>query len=51
MNGRTYVIPEDVKAIRHQVLRHRIQLSFAAIADGVAVETIIDKLVASVTTP
>ena len=51
MQKRTYVIPEDVKAIRHQVLRHRIQLSYAAIADGITVESIIDKLVASVTTP
>ncbi len=49
--GRTYVIPDDVKLLRHQVLRHRIDLNYAAIADGVEVETIIDKLVNSIQTP
>ena len=51
MYGRTYVIPEDVKAIRHQVLRHRIQLSYAAVADGVTVEKVIDELVSGIVTP
>jgi len=51
MYGRTYVIPEDVKSIRHQVLRHRIQLSYAAAADGVTVESVIDELVSGITTP
>ena len=51
MNGRTYAIPEDVKNMRHQVLRHRIGLGYAAVADNVSVETIIDKLVNSVPTP
>ena len=51
MNGRTYAIPEDVKNMRHQVLRHRIGLNYAAVADNVSVETIIDKLVNSVPTP
>ena len=51
MSGRTYAIPEDVKNMRHQVLRHRIGLNYAAVADNVSVETIIDKLVNSVPTP
>ena len=51
MNGRTYAVPEDVKNMRHQVLRHRIGLNYAAVADNVSVETIIDKLVNSVPTP
>jgi len=49
--GRTYVIPDDVKLLRHQVLRHRIELSYAAIADGVEVETIIDGMVGAIQTP
>ena len=49
--GRTYVTPDDVKMLRHQVLRHRISLSYAAVADRVDVETIIDKLVGAVQTP
>ncbi len=51
LNRRTYVIPEDIRLISHQVLRHRIGLSFAAAADNVEVETIIDRLVATVKTP
>lgn len=49
--GRTYVIPDDVKLLRYQVLRHRIELNYSAIADNVEVETIIDKIVGSVQTP
>ena len=51
MNGRTYAVPEDVKNMRHQVLRQGIGLNYAAVADNVSVETIIDKLVNSVPTP
>ena len=49
--GRTYVTPDDVKLLRHQILRHRIELNYAAIADDVSVETIIDKIVGSIQTP
>ena len=51
MKGRTHVIPEDVQDMRHQILRHRIALNYAAVADGVPVEAIINSLVASVKTP
>jgi|UniRef100_I5ARP0 MoxR-like ATPase len=51
MNERTYVIPDDVRAVCHQVLRHRIQLSYSAVADNVAVEDIIDKIVSAIPTP
>ena len=49
--GRTYVTPDDVKLMRHQILRHRIELNYAAIADSIEVETIIDKIVGSVPSP
>jgi len=51
MNGRSYVTPDDVKLLRHSVLRHRITLNFAAVADDVRVETIIDAIIESVKTP
>ena len=51
INGRTYVIPDDIKALSHGILRHRISLSFEAIADEVAVETIIDAIISSIKTP
>ena len=49
--GRAYVTPDDVKAMRHEVMRHRIMLNFAAIADGVKEETIIDAIVGAIVTP
>lgn len=44
LRGRGYVVPQDVKDIAPEVLRHRILLSFAADADGLTVETIIARL-------
>jgi len=51
INGRYYCTPEDVKAMRHAVLRHRIMLNFAALADGIEEETIIDAIVGAIKTP
>ncbi len=51
MLGRTYVTPEDVKMVSHQVLRHRIGLNYSAVADNVPVEAVIDALVNSVKAP
>lgn len=51
LNGRTHVIPEDIKALRYSVLRHRISLNFAAVADNVSVEQIIDAIFGAVQTP
>ena len=43
--------PDDIKALSRGILRHRIALSFEAIADEVKVETIIDAIVASIKAP
>lgn len=51
MQSRAYVTPDDVKEMRHEVMRHRIMLNFAAIADGVKPETIIDAIFQAVDTP
>ena len=51
INGRTYVTPDDIKALRYSILRHRISLSFEAIADEVKVETIIDAIINSIKAP
>jgi MoxR-like ATPase len=40
--GRSFVIPEDIKAVRHSVLRHRIVRTFEALATNVPPEQIID---------
>ena len=51
INGRDYVIPEDIKQLRYSVLRHRIILNFEAIADQVHPEVIIDAIFNAVTAP
>lgn len=48
---RGYIIPEDVRAVCHDVLRHRIGLSFEAEADEVGVDELIDKLLNTVEVP
>ena len=51
LNGRGHVIPEDVKAIAHRVLRHRIILGFEADAEGVTTDEIITAIVAAIPAP
>ncbi len=51
INGRTYVTPDDIKALSYSILRHRITLSFEAIADEVQVETIIEAIISSIKAP
>ncbi len=50
-NNRTYVIPEDIKAVRHQVLRHRISLTYGAKSEGITPEIIIDQIFNNIPTP
>lgn len=49
LKGRDYVSPEDVNAIAHDVLRHRIKLSFKAISAGYTTEILISQLLKKVT--
>ena len=51
LQGRDFVTPEDVKAIAHDVLRHRILLSYEAQADGVTPDQFIDALLNTVPAP
>ena len=51
INGRTYVTPDDIKALSYSILRHRISLNFEAIADEVKVEIIINAIVNSIKAP
>jgi MoxR-like ATPase len=45
LNGRDFVLPEDIKAIAHDVLNHRIILNFEAQADGITTAQIIQTLI------
>ncbi len=51
MNGRGYVLPEDVKAIAHETLRHRILLSYEAEAEGITPSGIIESVLKTVKVP
>lgn len=49
--GRDYVTPEDIHAIIHDVLRHRLLLTFEAEAEGIQTEQLIDELIKWVALP
>lgn len=49
--GRDHVIPDDVTGMRFPVLRHRLLLSFEALAERVRPEDLIDDIFAAVPTP
>ncbi|MDR3256722.1 MAG: MoxR family ATPase [Endomicrobium sp.] len=51
LQGRGYVIPEDIKIIGHDVLRHRILVTYEAEADSITSDDIIDKIFGGVEVP
>jgi MoxR-like ATPase len=51
LNKRGYVIPEDVRSICKDILRHRIGLTYEAEAENVNVEQIIDEILRTVNVP
>jgi len=51
LKGRLTIAPEDIQRVAHPVLRHRVLLNFAAEAEGVSVERVIDELLTSVPAP
>ena len=48
LSGRDYVTPEDVQGIAHDVLRHRLVLSYEAHAAGIPADQVIDRIVEKV---
>ena len=51
LDGRDYVVPDDIKALATAVLRHRLILSAAAEIEGREVETIVGELIESTEAP
>ncbi|OQY37840.1 MAG: ATPase [Spirochaetaceae bacterium 4572_7] len=49
--GRDYVLPEDVKSVVYDVLRHRIVLSYEAEAEALTADDVIKEILASVPVP
>ena len=48
LSGRDYVDPQDVRAIVHDVLRHRLTLSYEAQGEGVTPDRVVDEIVTQV---
>lgn len=51
LRGRGYVIPEDVRAVCHDVLRHRIGLTYEAEANNITADEIISEILDKVEVP
>jgi len=51
LNGRSYVIPQDVKRVAHDILRHRILLNYKAEAEGMNADKIITEIINDIPIP
>lgn len=51
LRGRDYALPDDVTDVAADVLRHRLVLSYEALADDVAADDVVDRVVAAVPRP
>ena len=51
INGRGFVIPDDIKQIAHEVLRHRLILTFEAEADEINTDKVIDIILEKIPSP
>ncbi len=51
LDGRDYVTPDDVRAIAHNCLRHRLHLSYEARADGLSNDDVVSEVIKQVAVP
>ena len=51
LRGRGYVIPEDVRAVCHDVMRHRMGLSYEAEANNITADEIISSILDKIAVP
>lgn len=51
MAGRDYMLPEDVKSLAHEILDHRIGLSYESISERVTTYSVTEKILDSVQVP
>ena len=51
LRGRRYVLPEDITDLVPDVLRHRVVLSYEALAEGVTAEALIERILKKVSPP
>ena len=51
LEGRAFVTPDDIKAVGHRVLRHRLALSYEAEAEGITSDEVVSRILAKVKAP
>ena len=51
MQGRGFVMPEDIRAVAYEVLRHRISVSYEAQAENITSDMIIEELLSNINVP
>jgi MoxR-like ATPase len=51
LRGRGYVLPEDVSSLAHDVLRHRLVLSYEALAEGIDADALLARVFEAVEAP
>jgi len=51
LHGRAYATPQDVKEVAHDVLRHRIMVTYEAEAEEVTSEKIVDRILSTIPVP
>lgn len=51
LNGRDFVTPDDIQAVFHNVLRHRLILTYAAEAEGITTDQVLDEILQQVAVP
>lgn len=48
LQGKDFVDPDDVRSVMHSVMRHRLILSYDAVADGITTDEVIDEIIKQV---
>ena len=48
MQKRTYTVPQDVKDVAHDILRHRLAISYRAEAESITSDDLIERILATV---
>ncbi len=51
LRGRGYALPEDMSDLAHDILRHRIVLSYEALSEGVDADTLVTRIMAKIPAP
>jgi MoxR-like ATPase len=51
LEGRDFVLPDDVKSVAHLVMRHRLRTTYEADAKGIDADQLVDRLLATVPAP